>query len=151
MVLPEVRHIRKTDYTRAATISMTCFIDQANSLTRDCNEVLAEIADKDPYRLPSSLKDLESTTHTFQFDFDIGSTSERPDFISDRAFKNATLPLPTPPAQKHTPATATEEQPQQTQTPTPISLALPLSLRMLEEEKRKPGEILNLQLKDNTK
>ncbi|GJR00354.1 hypothetical protein Tco_0523338 [Tanacetum coccineum] len=43
----------------SAMISMTCFSDQANSLTKDCNEVLTEIAAKNPYRLPSCLKDLE--------------------------------------------------------------------------------------------
>ncbi|GJX61576.1 hypothetical protein Tco_0294476 [Tanacetum coccineum] len=33
-----------------ATTSITYFRDQANSLTRECNELLVEIAGKDPYR-----------------------------------------------------------------------------------------------------
>ncbi|GKD65393.1 DNA helicase [Tanacetum coccineum] len=49
----------------SATMSIPCFSDQANTLTRDCKEVLEEIADKDPYTLPPSLKELEGITHTF--------------------------------------------------------------------------------------
>nr|GEY85984.1 helitron helicase-like domain-containing protein [Tanacetum cinerariifolium] len=45
--------------------------DQANSLTRDCNEVSAEIVDT-------------------------GSTSKRPDFILETVFKTLTLSLPAP-------------------------------------------------------
>ncbi|GKE43388.1 hypothetical protein Tco_1470672, partial [Tanacetum coccineum] len=83
MVLPEMRHLRKESHPRrpasqlqrprtsvdyslqaiisdgSATISVTCFSDQANTLTRDCNELLSELIDKDPYRLPSTLKELE--------------------------------------------------------------------------------------------
>ncbi|GKC52695.1 hypothetical protein Tco_1075440 [Tanacetum coccineum] len=43
-----------------ATISLTCFSDQANSLTRDCNELIAELPDKDLYHLPSTLKELKA-------------------------------------------------------------------------------------------
>ncbi|GJZ83397.1 DNA helicase [Tanacetum coccineum] len=80
----------------STTTSITCFSDQANTLTRDCNEVLAETMNKDPYTLPPSLKELEGTTHTFQFHFDTGSTAKRPDFILDIVFKNPTLALPAP-------------------------------------------------------
>ncbi|GJT40020.1 DNA helicase [Tanacetum coccineum] len=78
----------------SATVSITCFSDQANSLTRDCNDVLAELSDNDPYHLPMSLKELEGTTHTFQFYFDTGSTDKRPDFVSDTVFKPPTPLLP---------------------------------------------------------
>ncbi|GKC55913.1 nucleic acid-binding, OB-fold protein [Tanacetum coccineum] len=78
---------RATLYSdRSTTTSITCFSHQANSLTRDCNEVVAKIVDKDPYQLPSSLKELECTTHIFQFHFDTGSTSKRPNFILARVF-----------------------------------------------------------------
>ncbi|GJT40019.1 DNA helicase [Tanacetum coccineum] len=43
----------------SATVSITCFSDQANSLTRDYNDVLAELSDNDPYHLAMSLKELE--------------------------------------------------------------------------------------------
>ncbi|GJV95745.1 hypothetical protein Tco_1547322 [Tanacetum coccineum] len=80
----------------STTTFITCFSDQANTLTRDCNEVLAETINKDPYTLPPSLEELEGTTHTFQFHFDTGSTAKRPDFILETVFKNPTLALPAP-------------------------------------------------------
>nr|GEZ04090.1 hypothetical protein [Tanacetum cinerariifolium] len=42
------------------TISITCFSDEVSTMTKDCNEVLAETGDKNPYQLPSSLKALEN-------------------------------------------------------------------------------------------
>ncbi|GJX26467.1 DNA helicase [Tanacetum coccineum] len=62
----------------SATISVTCFSNQANSLIRDCNELLAELSNKDPYQLPSTLRDLECTAHIFQFHFDAGNTTTKP-------------------------------------------------------------------------
>ncbi|GJS95957.1 DNA helicase [Tanacetum coccineum] len=70
----------------SATTSITCFSNQANTLTRDIHEVLAELADKNPYHIPESLRQLEGTTHTFQFYFDTLSTSRRPDFVLDTVF-----------------------------------------------------------------
>ncbi|GJY39219.1 hypothetical protein Tco_0425583 [Tanacetum coccineum] len=75
------------------TISITCVSNQANSLTRNCNEFLGEIADKNPFHLPPSLKELEGTTHTFQFHFDSGITSKRPDFVLDTVVPNPALPM----------------------------------------------------------
>nr|GEU32878.1 DNA helicase [Tanacetum cinerariifolium] len=83
---------------RVRTISVTCFSDQANSLTKDYNEVLAELPDKNAYRLPPNLKSLE-----------------------DRVFKETILPLPTPPVQHVPPEPTLTEQPE------PIPLAKPLS------------------------
>ncbi|GKA11744.1 hypothetical protein Tco_0691290 [Tanacetum coccineum] len=74
-------------------VSITCFSDQANSLTRDCNEILAKLADKNPFHLPPSLIKLEGTTHTFQFHFHTGITSRRPDFALDTVFRNPPLPM----------------------------------------------------------
>ncbi|GJZ83700.1 hypothetical protein Tco_0648873 [Tanacetum coccineum] len=57
----------------SATTSVTCFSDEANSLTRDCNELLAEIIDKNPYQLPPSLKELEEQSLgwiSFEVDLD---------------------------------------------------------------------------------
>ncbi|GJY07159.1 hypothetical protein Tco_0374213 [Tanacetum coccineum] len=42
-----------------ATISIICFSDEAYTLTKDYNQVLAEIEHKDPYQLPPSLKALQ--------------------------------------------------------------------------------------------
>ncbi|GJX11492.1 pectin acetylesterase 5-like protein [Tanacetum coccineum] len=42
-----------------ATISIICFSDEAFTLTKDYNQVLAEIEHKDPYQLPLSLKALQ--------------------------------------------------------------------------------------------
>ncbi|GKE54418.1 hypothetical protein Tco_1489574, partial [Tanacetum coccineum] len=39
--------------------STSVYSDQANTLTRDCNELLAELSNKDPHELSSTLKDLE--------------------------------------------------------------------------------------------
>nr|GFB17222.1 hypothetical protein [Tanacetum cinerariifolium] len=70
--------------------------DQANTLTRYVNEVVAELADKYPFTLPPSLRELEGTTHIFQFLFDTMATSKRPDFILDKVFKRPVLTLPPP-------------------------------------------------------
>nr|GEU60408.1 hypothetical protein [Tanacetum cinerariifolium] len=81
----------------SATTYITCFSDQANMLTRYVNEVLAELADKNPFTLPPSLRELEGTTHIFQFHFDTMVTSRRPDFILDKVFEHPVLAL-SPPA-----------------------------------------------------
>ncbi|GJZ24604.1 DNA helicase [Tanacetum coccineum] len=114
----------------STTVSITCFSDQANSLTKDVHEVLAEISDKDPYHLPESLIQLEGTTHTFQFRFYTMSTSKRPVFVLDIVFPDIPLPLPAPPSQnpiQH--AEAIIEPPHvqtlETMNPQPAPLSLP--------------------------
>nr|GEZ85001.1 hypothetical protein [Tanacetum cinerariifolium] len=42
------------------TIPVTYFSNQANSLIKDCNELLTELRTRNPYELPSTLKDLEA-------------------------------------------------------------------------------------------
>ncbi|GKE22697.1 nucleic acid-binding, OB-fold protein [Tanacetum coccineum] len=96
----------------SATTSITCFSDQANTLTRDVNQVVEELADKNPYKLPPSLKQLEGTTHIFQFHFDTMVTARRPDFILDQVFQDPVLALPPPIP------TATPQQDTQPNTPT---------------------------------
>ncbi|GKA35542.1 DNA helicase [Tanacetum coccineum] len=103
----------------SATTSITCFSEQANTLTRDCDEVLAEISNKDQYTLPPSIKELEGTTHTFQFHFDIGITARRPNFILDEVFKNPTLALPAP-TLTETPEPQTTNEPAGTTPPQPL-------------------------------
>nr|GEV08926.1 helitron helicase-like domain-containing protein [Tanacetum cinerariifolium] len=52
---------------RSGTISLTCFSNQANSLTRDCTKVLVELPDKNPYQLPPNLKNLEGAHHKHSY------------------------------------------------------------------------------------
>ncbi|GJW08873.1 hypothetical protein Tco_1571296 [Tanacetum coccineum] len=94
----------------SGTISLTCFSNEANSLVKDCAELLNELSDKNPYQLPSTLKELEGTTHTFQFHFDINSTLKRKVFVLDTVFTNVVLPLPTQPV-KHTEPEPTSIEP----------------------------------------
>ncbi|GKE02020.1 DNA helicase [Tanacetum coccineum] len=75
-----------------ATISLTCFSNQANSLTRDYTEVLADLPDKNPYQLPQNLKSLE-----------------------DKVFKDTILPLPAPPIQHALHEPTFTEQPERTE------------------------------------
>ncbi|GJZ87919.1 hypothetical protein Tco_0659701 [Tanacetum coccineum] len=102
--------VRRFNGDGTTTISLTCFSDQVNSLTKDCNELLAELPDKDPYHLPSTLKELEDTAHIFQFHFDGGSTSKRRDFVLDKVFKKTPLLLPAPPVQNTLPTATLAEQ-----------------------------------------
>nr|GFA44207.1 hypothetical protein [Tanacetum cinerariifolium]GFA49165.1 hypothetical protein [Tanacetum cinerariifolium] len=81
-------------------------------------EVVNGIEDKDPYHLPDALKQLEDTTHIFQYHFGKGARPGQLDFRIDTVFKPLpppSLALPTPemttPAaleinQQFTPATA---------------------------------------------
>ncbi|GKA16860.1 hypothetical protein Tco_0696697 [Tanacetum coccineum] len=108
----------------SATISLTCFSNQANSLTRDCTEVLADLPDKNPYQLPPNLKSLEGTSHIFQFHFDSTSTSRKIFFVLDKVFKDTILPLPAPPIQHALPEPTFTEQPEPTPLAKPLSPAL---------------------------
>ncbi|GKA71516.1 DNA helicase, partial [Tanacetum coccineum] len=91
---------------------------EANSLVKDYTKLLNELPDKNPYQLPLALKELEGTTHTFQFHFDINSTLKRKVFVLDTVFTNIVPPLPTPPA-KYT-------------VPKPISTELPTTVMVTE-------------------
>nr|GEU67024.1 nucleic acid-binding, OB-fold protein [Tanacetum cinerariifolium] len=83
-----------------AAMSLTCFSNNTNTLINDCDDILAELSDKDQYKLPYALKELEGTTHVFQFHFDSGSSSRRRDLVLD-IFKTTVLPLPAPPLSEH--------------------------------------------------
>ncbi|GJT36825.1 DNA helicase [Tanacetum coccineum] len=133
--IPETLHIRQVYCFKAiindgtATMSVTCFSDNTNTLIRECHDVLAELANKDPYEFPSALRDLEGTTHVFQFHFDSGSSSRRRDLVLDRVFETPALPLPAPPPQIIPSETPIEEQPRTTQVSEP---PLPLSTLPLQ-------------------
>nr|GEU49652.1 hypothetical protein [Tanacetum cinerariifolium] len=106
----------------SGTIPLTCFSNQVNSLIKDCNELLAELFDKNPYNLPSALKELEGTTHIFQFHFDTNNTSRKKDFVLHTVFTNTILSLPTPPIEHAEPKPISPELPKLvmlTETPSP--------------------------------
>ncbi|GJT96610.1 hypothetical protein Tco_1092128 [Tanacetum coccineum] len=86
-----------------STISIPCFSNKANTLTKDSDQVLPEIEHKDRYQLPPSLKELEGTKHTLQFHFGMGSTAKRPDFVLDKVFEINPLHLPRPSVEQVTP------------------------------------------------
>nr|GEV15652.1 nucleic acid-binding, OB-fold protein [Tanacetum cinerariifolium] len=48
--------------------------------------------DNDQYKLPSALKELEGTTHVFQFHFDSRSSSRRRNLVLDRVFETRIPP-----------------------------------------------------------
>ncbi|GKE50040.1 hypothetical protein Tco_1481298 [Tanacetum coccineum] len=95
----------------SGTISLTCFSNEANSLVKDCTELLNELPDKNPYQLLLALKELEGTTHTFQFHFDINNTHKRKVFVLDIVFTNIVPPLPAPPAEYTVPKPISTELP----------------------------------------
>nr|GEX32870.1 DNA helicase [Tanacetum cinerariifolium] len=86
--------------------------NQVDSLIKDCNELLAELSDKNPYNLPSVLKELEGTTHIFQFHFDTNSTTRKKDFVLDTVFTNTRLSVPTPTIEHAEPKPISPELPQ---------------------------------------
>ncbi|GJX26370.1 hypothetical protein Tco_0232666 [Tanacetum coccineum] len=71
---------------------------EAHTFVRECNEVVNEAHDKDPYHLPPALKELEGTTHVLQFHFDKGAKLGQPDFKLNSVFKPKTLALMPPKA-----------------------------------------------------
>ncbi|GJY61564.1 DNA helicase [Tanacetum coccineum] len=87
------------------------YSNQANSLIKDCNELLTELPKKNSYELPSTLKDLEGTARIFQFHFDINNTSKRKDFVLDIVFQKTILPLLAAPVQHATVERISAEQP----------------------------------------
>ncbi|GKD02616.1 hypothetical protein Tco_1177590, partial [Tanacetum coccineum] len=89
---------------RTSTISIPCFSNKANTLTKDCDQVLPEIEHEDRYQLLPSQKELEGTKHIFQFHFDTGITAKRPDFVLDTVFDINPPPLPGPSVGQVTPA-----------------------------------------------
>lgn len=58
-------------------IILTCFSDEANCIVKYCNELMKDLRNKDPYKPPKELTDLEGTTHLFQLNFAPESTKEK--------------------------------------------------------------------------
>nr|GEW75549.1 hypothetical protein [Tanacetum cinerariifolium] len=112
--------------------------DQAYTLTRNVNEVVAELEDKNPFALPLCLQQLQGTTHIFQFHFNTMNSSRRPDFVLDKVFPTPTLALPQP-EPIHTPEPDTTSTYQQTLQQPPT----------LEEIKQTCQEDYNKELKQS--
>ncbi|GJU12342.1 hypothetical protein Tco_1134738 [Tanacetum coccineum] len=72
-------------------------------MTTDWNNVLATIENKDTYQPPDCLKKLEGRTHVFQFHFDTGTTSRRPDFILNAVLDSKPMALLPPSLNPTTP------------------------------------------------
>ncbi|GJT13486.1 hypothetical protein Tco_0860528 [Tanacetum coccineum] len=108
--IPETFHIKQG----TITMFVTWFSDNTNTLIRDCNDILAELPNKDPYELPSTLKELEGTKHVFQFHFDSGSSYRRRNLVLDRVFEIS----------EPTAAPISENQPEAIQHTKPLSPAL---------------------------
>ncbi|GKE60751.1 hypothetical protein Tco_1511118 [Tanacetum coccineum] len=99
-------------------------------------EVVNNIEDKDPYHLPDALKQLEDTTHIFQYHFGKGARPGQPDFRIDIVFKPLVPPsLALPTLEMTTPAA-----PQINQHVTPAiapDIQLEASMPMTEEQVKK--------------
>nr|GEW00608.1 hypothetical protein [Tanacetum cinerariifolium] len=99
-------------------------------------EVVNGIEDKDPYHLPDELKQLEDTTHIFQYHFGKGARPGQLDFRIDTVFK----PLPPPSLALPTPEMTTPAAPEINQQFTPATapdIELEASTPMTEVQVKK--------------
>lgn len=67
---------------------MTCFSNEANSLVKDCKELLQAMPDQSPYDYPTELLSLQGKEKIFQLHFDPESTKEKQLFILDTCWDN---------------------------------------------------------------
>ena len=91
-------------------IYLTCFSNEANSMVKDCNDIIRSLQDKDRYKYPEELLALEGKKKIFQLHFASDSTKQKPVFFLDTAWDNTplltmettniaqTLPAPVSPA-----------------------------------------------------
>ena len=70
---------------------MTCFSNEANSLLKDCKELLQNIPNKDPYDYPSELLSLQGKAIIFQLHYDPDSTKDNQVFILDTCWDETPL------------------------------------------------------------
>lgn len=70
---------------------MTCFSNEANSLVKDCKELLQTIPNPNPHDYPAELLSLQGKTKNFQLHFDPESTKDRRIFILDTCWDNTPL------------------------------------------------------------
>ena len=65
------------------TGTMKCFSNEANSMVKDCKELLESIPNQDSYEYPTELLSLQGTKKIFQIHFDPESTKDNQGFILD--------------------------------------------------------------------
>ena len=70
---------------------MKCFSNEANSLVKDCKELLASIPNQDSYEYPTELLSLQGTKKIFQIHYDPESTQDNQGFILDTCWDDAPL------------------------------------------------------------
>ncbi|PWA51988.1 protein kinase C, Tyrosine-protein kinase, non-receptor Jak/Tyk2 [Artemisia annua] len=81
--LPNYSYCFKAIVTdKTATTIITCFSLKIDSFVTKCTDVLAELENKDPYTLPNALRNLQDTSHVFQYNFGfIGSKKGHTKFV----------------------------------------------------------------------
>ena len=94
---------------------MTCFSNEANSLLKDCKQLLQSQADQDPYAYPAKILGLEGTTKIFQLHYDLESTKEKQIFVLDTCWDDLPLPVAEIPAhaESHTNSPKQSNSPKQ--------------------------------------
>lgn len=85
---------------------LKCFSNEVHSIVTDCNEVMQNLADKDPYKVPPELTTLEGRTYIFQLHHGSESTKEERIFVFDKAWDITPSIAPAP----ETAAITTEEK-----------------------------------------
>jgi hypothetical protein len=70
---------------------MTCFSTEANSLLKDCKELVHATGITDPYDYPQEILDLQGKKKIFQLHFDPDSTKENRIFILDTCWDDTPL------------------------------------------------------------
>ena len=70
---------------------MTCFSKEANSMVKDCNELVHNMPDKSSYDYPPELLALEGQRKIFQLHFDPQCTKAKQNFILDTCWDEMKL------------------------------------------------------------
>ncbi|GJX31073.1 hypothetical protein Tco_0240928 [Tanacetum coccineum] len=89
----------------SATVSLTCFSPEAHKIITDCNTIVDELDNKDPYHHPPPLKTVEGTKHDIQFHLNAGNRLGQADFILDEVLDGKPLSLMPANANLDAPAT----------------------------------------------
>ena len=70
--------------------TVTCFSNEADSMIKDCKELVQATDNRDPYDYPEELLALEGKKRVFQIHFDPDCTKEKPHFILDTSWEYTT-------------------------------------------------------------
>lgn len=86
--------LRTTIADATGSLMVTCYSPAAHSLLPPITELLSYVSERDPYKIPSIVRDLENTNHRFTLHFSNGSRKRYPRFILDDAKDCDTLAFP---------------------------------------------------------